>query len=79
MGIRPTGGGDSIPDLSTLPAPVRSRYEASFGDATGPLFMVSVPFAVASLLCILFIREVPLRTTLDVEDSAAPAERAPRA
>ena len=75
LGIQPTGSGDSIPDLSKLPAPVRALYEASFGDATGHLFMVSVPFAVAALLCILFIREVPLRTTLDVEDTAAPAEQ----
>jgi predicted MFS family arabinose efflux permease len=79
MGVHPTGGGDAIPDLAKLPAPIRSLYEASFGDATGHLFMVSVPFAVAALLCILFIREVPLRTTLDVEDTDAPAERAPRA
>ena len=78
MGIHPTGDGGSIPDLASLPAPVRHLYEQSFGDATGHLFMVSVPFALASLLCILFIREVPLRTTLDVEDSAA-SESASRA
>ncbi len=79
MGIQPSGDGGTIPDLSSLPAPVRNLYEHSFGDATGHIFMVSVPFAVASLACILFIREVPLRTTLDVEDTEAPAERAPRA
>ncbi|GAA1934722.1 MDR family MFS transporter [Nocardioides marmoribigeumensis] len=87
MGVTPSasdGGGGSIPDLASLPAPVRHLYETAFGDATGHLFMVSVPFAIASLLCILFIREVPLRTTLDVEDSAAVAEpvaaqNAPRA
>ncbi len=86
MGVSPTGGGDSIPDLAALPAPIRALYEQSFGDATGHLFLVSVPFAVASLLCILFIREVPLRTTLDVEDSddavvdtAAAADRTARA
>ena len=78
-GISPSGNGDSIPDLSALPAPVRSLYEQAFGDATGHLFLVSVPFAVASLLCVLLIREVPLRTTLDVEDPEAVAERAPRA
>ncbi len=75
MGVKASGGdGGSIPDLSALPAPIRDLYERSFGDATGHLFMVSVPFAVASLLCILFIREVPLRTTLDMEDEAAPLE-----
>jgi EmrB/QacA subfamily drug resistance transporter len=64
------GRGDSIPDVAALPAPVRALYEQAFGEATGHLFLFSVPFAVASLLCILFIREVPLRTTLDVEDPA---------
>jgi EmrB/QacA subfamily drug resistance transporter len=52
-----------IPKLADLPAPIRSLYEASFGDAVGHLFLVAVPFAVVAILCILFIKEVPLRTT----------------
>ena len=35
------------------------------GEATGHLFLVAAPFAVLALLCVVFIREVPLRTTLD--------------
>lgn len=58
------GTGD-IPDLGTLPGPLRLLYESSIGDATGHLFLVAVPFAVIGLLCVLFIEEVPLRTTLD--------------
>ena len=54
-------------------AVAKSFYEQSFGDATGHLFLVSVPFALAALVCILFIREVPLRTTLDVEDTTTTA------
>lgn len=52
-----------IPDLATLPAPIRSLYEASFGDAVGHLFLSAAPFAVLAFLCILFIKEVPLRTS----------------
>lgn len=52
-----------IPDLASLPLPIRSLYENSFGDAVGHIFMVSVPFTIVALLCVLFIREVPLRTT----------------
>ncbi len=52
-----------IPDLGALPGPIRSLYEASFGDAVGHLFLVAAPFAVVAFLCILFIKEVPLRTT----------------
>ena len=43
------GGG--IPDLATLPAPIRDLYEHAFGEATGHLFLIALPFAVLSLLC----------------------------
>jgi EmrB/QacA subfamily drug resistance transporter len=60
----------AIPDLDQLPAPVRALYESAFGEATGHLFLVAAPFALLALVCILFIREVPLRTTLDHEGSS---------
>ncbi len=67
----------AIPDLDALPAPVRALYESSFGDAVGHLFLVSVPFAVVALVCVLFIKEVPLRTSnYDPEGEAAEAARA---
>jgi MFS family permease len=69
------GGGHeshSIPDLSTLPAPLRAAVEAAFGDATGHIFLVAVPFAVAAFVCVLFIREVPLRDTIERADEIAP-------
>ncbi|HWI43609.1 MAG TPA: MDR family MFS transporter [Nocardioides sp.] len=53
-----------IPDLDALPAPIREVYEVAFGDASGHLFLVLVPFALIALVCALLIREVPLRTTL---------------
>ncbi len=52
-----------IPDLATLPEPIRALYETSFGEAVGHLFLVSVPFAIVAFVCIVFIKEVPLRTT----------------
>ena len=66
LGI-PAGDGHeshSIPDLGSLPAPVRAIFEQAFGEATGHIFLVAVPFAVLALVCVLFIREVPLRTTI---------------
>ena len=33
---------------------------------------MAVPFAVAAFLCVLFIREVPLRTTILRADEIAP-------
>jgi EmrB/QacA subfamily drug resistance transporter len=64
----------AIPDLSTLPAPMRTAVEAAFGDATGHIFLVAVPFAVAAFVCVLFIREVPLRTTIERADELAAEE-----
>ncbi|WP_028653602.1 MFS transporter [Nocardioides halotolerans] len=70
LGIEGGHSTGAIPDLDALPAPVRSLYEGAFGDATGHLFLVATPFALLAFVCILFIREVPLRTTLDHQDAA---------
>jgi len=70
MGIPAGHSTGSIPDLDALPAPVRALYESAFGEATGHLFLVAAPFALLALLCVAFIREVPLRTTLDHEPPA---------
>lgn len=56
-------GGTSL-NLSNMPPAVRAIYESSFGDATGVVFMTSAAVAVVALVCILFIKEVPLRRTI---------------
>jgi len=60
-----TGG---IPDVSGLPAPVRAVFESAFGDATGHIFLVALPFAIGALIAVLFIKEVPLRTSVKRDD-----------
>jgi EmrB/QacA subfamily drug resistance transporter len=62
-----------VPDLSTLSGQAQMIVEHAFGESFGHIFMVATPFAVVALICILFIREVPLRTSnLDAEAAAAP-------
>jgi len=68
-----------IPDLSTLRESVRALFQQAFGDATGHLFLVALPFAVVALVCVVFIREVPLRTTILREDEVAPVAGAEEA
>ncbi|MGH3346305.1 MAG: MDR family MFS transporter [Nocardioides sp.] len=70
----PVGGHDTgaIPDLATLPEPVRAIFEHAFGEATGHIFLVATPVAVLALGCVLFIREVPLRTTVLRADELDP-------
>ena len=70
-----TGG---IPDVSTMPAPIRAVFESAFGDATGHIFLVALPFAVGALVAVLFIKEVPLRTSVKREDELV-AEARPEA
>jgi EmrB/QacA subfamily drug resistance transporter len=64
----------AIPDLSTLPDQARVVFEHALGLATGHIFLVATPFAALALLAVLFIREVPLRTTLDMSDQRAPED-----
>lgn len=61
-----------IPDLDALPGPVRAVFEHAFGSATGELFLVATPFAVVALIAVLFIKEVPLRTSLAAEPVEEP-------
>ncbi|MGN6129792.1 MAG: hypothetical protein ACTHOK_05570 [Nocardioidaceae bacterium] len=57
-----------MPDLSTMPAPVREVFQAAFGDATAHIFLMAVPFTLVAFVAVLLIREVPLRTTIERED-----------
>jgi EmrB/QacA subfamily drug resistance transporter len=71
LGVDPTAGGGSsntIPDMSTLPGPVRAVFEHAFGTATGHVFLIAAPCAAIALVAVLFIREVPLRTTIERQD-----------
>ncbi|WP_445263189.1 MFS transporter [Pseudokineococcus sp. 5B2Z-1] len=68
-------GGGSL-DLAALPAPVAEVVRASYGDATGRIFLVAAAVAVVTLVAVSLIREVPLRTTVDVARPAADASTA---
>lgn len=61
-------GARRIPDLASLPAPVRTVVEEAYGAATAELFLIAAPFALVALVCVLLIEEVPLRTTVQRAD-----------
>ncbi|WP_043537249.1 MDR family MFS transporter [Saccharomonospora cyanea] len=69
-----TGGGTL--DVEALPAPVREIVRTAYGDATGTLFLLSACAAVITVLAVVFIRETPLRETLDLDEEPQPV-RAP--
>ena len=76
MGIDGSHESGAIPDLDALPAPVRALYETAFGEATGQSSWPRCRSRSLALVCVLLIREVPLRTTLDL-DGAREERRAP--
>ncbi|MDQ0733699.1 MDR family MFS transporter [Arthrobacter agilis] len=72
-GIPTTGGaaGGSL-DLVDLPAPIAEIVRAAYGDSTAMIFQITAVIALVALICVLFIKESPLRRTVDFAQ-AAPA------
>ncbi|TBO56508.1 MFS transporter [Streptomyces kasugaensis] len=70
-------GGGGIPDLSALPAPLRTIMESAYGHGVADVFMYAAPCALLAFLFTLFIKEVALKTRGGLEQgasgSAAPA------
>ncbi|WP_405615623.1 MFS transporter [Streptomyces sp. NBC_01508] len=56
-----TGGG-GIPNLDTLPAPVRTVVEAAYGHGVADVFLFSAPAALLAFFVTLFIKEVALKS-----------------
>ncbi|MEV8411772.1 MDR family MFS transporter [Streptomyces niveus] len=70
------GSSHAVPDMTTLPAPMREIVENAYGLATAELFLVATPFAALALLAVVFIKEKPLKTTSGMERLAEEAKQA---
>ncbi|WP_326826837.1 MFS transporter [Streptosporangium sp. NBC_01756] len=77
LGIQNTADDGTIPKLSALPAPVRAVVQAAFGHGVGDVFLYGAPLALLALIVMLFIKEVPLRSSnsepLPADSDALPA------
>ncbi|MFJ7337952.1 MFS transporter [Streptomyces sp. NPDC101116] len=71
LGHAGTGGG-GIPDLDTMPAPIRTIVESAYGHGVADVFLYSAPMALLALLVSLFIKEVPLKTKGGLAQAAEP-------
>ncbi|MFB6979354.1 MFS transporter [Streptomyces scopuliridis] len=78
LGHGGTGGG-GIPNLDTLPAPMRQVMEVAYGHGVGDVFLYSAPAALVALLLTLFIKEVALKSRTGAETAGAAAPAAPTA
>ncbi|SFE61872.1 drug resistance transporter, EmrB/QacA subfamily [Actinopolyspora alba] len=68
----PSGGNGGVSlDINSLPAPIEAILHDSYGRAIGDLFLITACVSVVTLLAVLFIREVPLRTTVEKHDQPA--------
>ncbi|MEU8338889.1 MDR family MFS transporter [Micromonospora tulbaghiae] len=62
LGIPASGSaGGGLPDVHTLPGPIRTVVEAAYGHAAGDIFLAAAPFGLLALVAVVLIREVPLR------------------
>lgn len=74
LGVDPSqlgGNGASLPDLATLPAPVKEVVERSFGEGVAELFLIGAPIALIALVMVLFLKEVPLGHRSGIEQRLA--------
>ncbi|MBB4687427.1 MFS transporter [Amycolatopsis jiangsuensis] len=63
------GGGGTL-DIASLPPALQPVVRAAFGDSTGTVFLFAAFIAVVTFLAVLFMKEVPLRRTLDADAPA---------
>ncbi|MER7690646.1 MFS transporter [Streptomyces sp. NPDC097610] len=56
-------GSGSIPNMDALPAPLRTVLESAYGHGIADVFLIGSALALLAFLIVLFIKEVPLRTS----------------
>ncbi|MDF9814266.1 MFS transporter [Streptomyces sp. SPB162] len=69
LGIK-GGDGGGIPDVATLPAPVKGVVESAYGRGIGDAFLYAAPFALVALLLVIFVKEVALKTNSGLQQVA---------
>ncbi|MGA6204241.1 MDR family MFS transporter [Nocardia testacea] len=74
LGIHTSTGGGSNLDLDGLPAPIAAVVRASYGDATGRIFLIAAVAAVVALLATTLLPNRPLRRTIDIDPGLDPMD-----
>lgn len=66
-GAAAAGGINSLTPgaVKELPAGLREVIDLAYNDALAPLFLYMVPLALAAFVLLLFVKEVPLATTIE--------------
>jgi MFS family permease len=73
----PAGSDTStIPELSTLPLPVRNVIEAAYGEAIGDIFLAALPLALITVVAVCLLPNARLGTKSGVEQLAEETSQA---
>ena len=68
LGVEGGGlSGGTIPDVSTLPAPVRDVVEKAYGAGVAEIFLIAAPLALIALIAVILLKEIPLGTKSGVQ------------
>ncbi|MGW4670317.1 MFS transporter [Streptomyces sp. NPDC004324] len=67
-------GTGTIPDMDALPGPLRTLLESAYGHGIADVFMIASVLALLAFLIMLFIKEVPLRTSGALAQAAQAAQ-----
>ena len=54
------GGAGAVPDVHTVPEPIRGIVEDAYAHGVSEIFLLAVPMALVALIATLFITEIPL-------------------
>jgi hypothetical protein len=70
MGAKTSGSaaGASL-DLDALPAAIAQLVRSTYADATGHIFVIAAAVSLVALVAMLFIKEVPLRTSVHLTEA----------
>ena len=66
-------GSSALPDMDALPSTVRTWLESAYGHGIADVFLYAAPFALIAFIVVMFIKEVPLRTSGGLAQAAEEA------
>jgi len=81
-GVDPSALGDgqsttSIPDLSTVPGPIRTIIESAYGQGVADVFLLAAPLAIVTIVFVCLLPNVELGTKSGIQRAAEGGTTAP--
>lgn len=74
IGVDPSAmASGAMPDVNTLPTEIKRVVENSYGQGIAEIFLVSVPIALITVVCVLLLKEVPLGTRSGLQQRVSQA------